>query len=192
MGVDIIEIVKVLIAGGVFTALFKFIRWYLERKDRKNAEEVVKGLQKVFEGFEHMEDMVDEEIHRAMLFSGHNCGGIPRLNASFYVTALRAVDENSNIDWKDYKHVEADHAYVKILRNVEADGIQLVRTKELPNCLLKEYYMAEGIQESVIMFLKILDRELIYVSASTRSEEGISDKTITKLKLKANLLSECL
>jgi hypothetical protein len=149
---------------------------------------------------EAMESAIESgAAHRVIIFSAHNSGGIPRPGCPFYSSAIHwAIDRQwarhqgfSEEKLSDYKHLELDHAYVSMLTTMlSANEYHFITEKE-PAGLLKSVYEKTGVSDSLLVYLGVHEKRMIYASFA-RYGGNLSDDDMTVIRLKAGLLRGCL
>jgi len=143
---------------------------------------------------------------RVILFSGHNCGGVPSPGKPYYVTAMQwyAANPEHMERMEAYRRIRVDPAYIKMLYCISCptadepnepgwrydrnNGLIVLKTDEMDRCQLKTYYEAEGVVESVIVFLGITDFNLYYMSIA-RHEGSYSEANISDILLQTNRIA---
>lgn len=95
-----------------------------------------------------------------------------------------------------YKAYEPDGCYLKLIKKVEAEGILKVRTEDMPECDLKDFYVFENVTEAYIFFLNRrsidLDNDEIYFGSIATHEERFLEKAKGVLKPNLNIVAKCL
>jgi len=87
-----------------------------------------------------------------------------------------------------YRSIVIDEGYRKMLKDAERWGNVLLQTSTMPESMLKNIYINEGVNQAVIYFLfrkKIDDRNdvLCFCSAGTIAHEKLTEIDKTKLEL---------
>lgn len=170
------------------------LKWGLPRflgfLEKKLSEKTKRGVQDIQEVYNIMDEILeDTSADRVIQFVGHNSGGIPRVGAAFYCTAIRwrlkdRPEKKAGIDLSDYFKVPVGNEYIGMLLNAEKNGIYRFTTENEPECQLKGYYKIEGVTDSLIVFLKIKERHFHYMSIATFAEEGLTEEDIMIINLK--------
>ena len=130
---------------------------------------------------------------RTIMFAGHNAGGVPRPGCNFFVSAIHWVPTGKDDPQKflDYRNIPVDAEYISMLLDTERNGHAVLRVAEMPSSLLKSYYLAEGVTESVVFFISVSEKKFIFVSTAKFDGE-FSDDEITKIKLKCNVIKNII
>lgn len=116
-----------------------------------------------------------DTVDRVVMFAGHNGGGLPRASSRYYTTALHwEVEEDFTKNVGEYKDIPVDYPYVKMLLQAEDENKSHFTTDSEEDCLLKRYYLVDGVVESVTYYLDIEDNNFIYLTVSTKS--GFTDE----------------
>lgn len=187
---DVAKIVEGLAAGVV--AAFGFIRWYLPRRaQRREQKKTLVGLESLQKSFAVMEQAVHHQrlCDRAIIFAGHNDGGFPTAASPYYVSALHWVTHTMEAGKRieDYRKLTVDSEYCRMVMQMVRDGFVVLTTTETPKGLLQSIYESEGIQQSLIVFIGVQNRKLIYISfARLKESSQFTQHDITRLKLLAN------
>lgn len=112
-------------------------------------------------------------IDRVMVMRGHNCGGPPQPGKPYYVRALYGwarpphPDPLARYDFE----LGIDLPYATVLTDMLRDGISVQTTAKMPPSRLRSFYSHEGVVQSRIYLLALLDNELVYVSFANYSRE---------------------
>ena len=174
------------VGAGLKWALPHFLMYLERRRDFKTRE----GIERVQDVYNTFEEIVNEtSADRVIQFVGHNSGGIPRVEAAFYCTAIRwrvkdRPELKAGINLSDYFKVPVDRNYIRMLLECERAGHYRFKPEEEEECQLKSYYRLEGVTDSLIVFLKIKKKQFHYISIATFKEGGFSENDITVAMLK--------
>lgn len=174
------------VTSSVGTLLVK--AWLERRSGRREHREVLKGLQQMHLIYRLMQEMVtDCGAERVLLLAGHNSGGVPRAHSPYWTTALHwALRRPSTAGMiKDYQNIAVDAEYIAMLLRCEAAGEIELETQNMPTCQLKDYYMAEGVTRSIVVFLGIKECKLLYLSAARYDDAPYTLAQRAALRLKA-------
>jgi hypothetical protein len=123
---------------------------------------------------------------RFLLFSANN--GKHRLR---YVNCVseKHKEENGNAVYLmslgatvKYRGIEIDDQYHDMLTMAEKKGYVNIKTKYLPNCNIKKFYIEEGVTEGFIFFVSRikLDQDndkIIFFSLATHKKDGFTDES---------------
>lgn len=152
-------------------------------------------------------DFTKYGAERVILFSGHNCGGIPSPTKPYYVTAMQwhSSTEEDTFRIEDYRRIRIDPAYIKMLYTIctpdapepnepgwifeRHSACVVLNPVEMQRCQIKTYYEAEGVSESLVIFLAISDFNLYYISVA-RYEGSFSDAEKAGIILAANKIAQ--
>lgn len=159
-----------------------FIKDNKKKSDRTKLEQ---GLRQISKIYSKMSDMEFMGANRIVLFAGHNNGGIPRLTCGFWVSSIFShVAERFTHKAKEYSNIPVDSTYVTMLIETQSKDYVRYRVKEMPQCQLKKYYEAEGVQDSIIVFLGVHEHKFMYMSMANYERE-FDDNEVTNLVLEA-------
>lgn len=191
----IVSIFIALISAGTF---WEFLKWLIEYRRSKIG--VIKGIELLHDVYAIMQGILDTGAERVILFAGHNQGGIPRPTCGFWVSALHGMvshDVNGSltigkkIPFDEYKNLKVDLAYISMLLDIQNNKFKLLKTAEMPDCNLKDYYTADQIKESLIVFLGIQEKKFIYFTAAKYTDSFNKDE-ITRILLKCEILGNII
>jgi hypothetical protein len=194
-GIDFEDIKKVgAWLGGGLASLVSFVKlivpWWEARQHHRR---VVTGLQTLHTIYSQMERAEALGASRAVIFGGHNSGGLPRPNSPYYTSALHwHVPDSKSARISDYQELPVDAHYIRMLLDIERDGyVRFDLSANAPDSLLRRIYAAEKIVDSVIFFLCITDHTFFYLTFASYTRR-FTDEEITKLHLKAQIISKAI
>lgn len=154
---------------------------------------------------EHTTQEVDiTGVDRAVLFRGHNCGGVPTIGKPYYADVVfssiseKYADKMSmnQDDIRDkYTNILVDAGYVSMLAEaIDSKSHDLiVDVSTMPECLLKSIYEMEGVEHSIISFLATRNGvDIIYMSQSRHDSTPFTDSQIINARLSANKMRQLL
>jgi len=181
----------VAVSSGTVVALLRFmesgIKWI-----NANRVSIEDELEKMATAYQRMNDIVTlGYADRVILFVGHNSGGIPRLGSPFYVTMIHQITAPRVITG-EYKDLAVDAEYVKMLLEAMRNTAVHIDVANMPQCQLKDYYVAEGVTESVVEYLCVKSNALYYISYATHNPEGFEHTATTKASLLVNAVRNAL
>lgn len=91
-----------------------------------------------------------------------------------------------------YRHLEIDESYREMVARCAANtGGYLIKVKDMPNCLLKDIYIAEGITESAVFHIETRIHPesgaaaYTICSFATHNEEGITAEDLRQCRILA-------
>ena len=173
----ILEIVKytggsLLGVIGLATVFFKSGAWK-DFKLHTRRVDFVKRMESLQRVYGRMIDIQTDFTSRVLIFSGHDSGGLPRVGSPFWVTVLHWVAHPHNNAKKlsCYENVSVDLPYISMLVSSLKEGMVFLTTSEMPECLLKTHYQAEGVSQSLIIYLGIRDKSMFYMSVARYTED---------------------
>jgi len=170
---------------GLLTIIIKSGAWR-EIRLRKRSMDFVKGMESLQRIYTVMARIQQDFASRVIIFSGHDAGGLPRVGSGFWVSALHWVEHPRNevTNFGDYANISVDLQYITMLLAAQKEGTIFLNVSEMPASLLKSYYLAEGVTESLIVFLGIREKSMFYMSvARYAGEENFSAMDLARIKL---------
>jgi hypothetical protein len=143
--------------------------------DRINRSNLETGLEAKAAYFSIVNSLQKKDfVDRVLLLVGHNGGGIPTAGGeytmrAFYGYCSRQPTNNDPMDL--YLHpLVVDEFYIRMLQEMLRSGRVINTVKDMPeDAMLRRYYEAEGVTQSVLYFLKIADNSLYYLSVGNYS-----------------------
>ena len=183
----------VALAGGGFVALLKFIQWCLEKLiSRKKKTTVLEGIKSLYRVYAAMEKSLgtrggEAECGRVLLLSAHNSGGIPSPAVPFYTSAIHwaisAVKHRNAIS--GYTNIKVDGPYIKMLLEMQRDGMFHFDMTKNEGSMLHDFYTAEGVKDSYLFFVNVIGGQFVYMSFA--SFDGIFTRDqVTGFSITAN------
>jgi len=170
---------------GLLTVFIKSGIWK-EIRLRRRSIDFVKGMESLQRIYLTMSRIQHDFASRVLIFSGHNGGGLPRVGCGFWVSALHWVEHprNAVTNFADYKSISVDLQYINMLLYAQKEGTFFINVSELQDSLLKGYYLAEGVSESLIVFLGIREKSMFYMSiARYENEPPFTTMDLARIKL---------
>lgn len=163
---------EIALAGGGFVASLKFIQWCLEKLlSRTKKTTVLEGINSLYRVYAAMEKSLgsrggEAECGRVLLLSAHNSGGIPSPTVPFYTSAIHwaisAVKHRQAIS--NYTKVKVDGPYIKMLLELQRDGMYHFDMSKNEDTMLHDFYAAEGVKDSYLFFIGIIESQFVYLS----------------------------
>jgi hypothetical protein len=180
----------VILAGGGFIALLKFAQWLLARLfDRRRKTRVIEGIEELSRFYSTMEQCLSASCGRVLLLAAHNSGGVPTATAPFYTSAIHwataTPDQRRMIS--GYHNIKVDDAYIKMLLKIHTDGVYHFKMDENEGSMLRAFYEAEGVTDSVLVFLTIQKNQFLYMSFASFGQK-FTPLEITRFRLTANTI----
>ena len=113
----------------------------------------------------------DSDVERALVLMLTNGGGVPKLGAKLYASALVNVTRDvPSHRIPVYRQLEIDIPYIEMLLEAANRGKSMQLTEAMPRCMLKDIYKEEGVKYSEIWHLIQTDEAYFFASFSTYSE----------------------
>lgn len=93
-------------------------------------------------------------VERALVFVGHNCGGLPTPGGKYVVRAqLGWGNRYDDVVRRFAFDLVIDDEDVKVLEEVHRVGQKLLNVETMPPCLLRSIYLREKVKHSVLFAL---------------------------------------
>jgi hypothetical protein len=160
--------------------------WYKNRQDKNTQKEkedkeaaALHRLQQYRAGFidqiacyELFNHMLRDGADRVILWAGKNSGGVPSVGKPYTVTPVQGVTkfDVENII-PSYRNLPVDLPYINmLLKTLEAPLTVIENHPEtMPDGMLKNFYLAEGVTHSIIVGLDVdmEDNSYNYMSIAT-------------------------
>ena len=126
-------------------------------------------------------------VGRALLFQGHNGGDIPTVDKGYYVTMITKSVSREHLEaLGDYEDIRVDPAYIKLLGHIIKHGYYHFIVDKEDDCLLKDYYLAEGVKESIIVYIDTTrSNSIVYASFANFSDKRYTPMTVAQIRTHA-------
>jgi hypothetical protein len=129
--------------------------------------------------------------HRVIMFSGHNCGGIPSIGKSFYISSIDwtlSPEHEENFPVDGYQNMPVDAPYKVMLQEMTANGVIHIDTTTVPlSALIGRIYAAEGVKDAYWFFLGCIDNQLSFMSVANYERKFTPDE-VTRMELGVNTI----
>ncbi len=143
------------------------------RLQQLNEERQIAGLRAIAYILDVMKSMTQPGINicdRAIMFNGHNGGGLPDPSRPYYISAIYSETSSAyklaERPEARYKLVPVDSQYVfTLLQSHQYGSVRLI-TDDMPECVLRDYYMTEGVNESIIYFVRMAANIFVFLSVA--------------------------
>lgn len=173
----------------IFTGLKEIVaewsRSIVSSMRRKNYLGRIEKLSNFLHHFEMVKQL--PEVQRSILFTGHNCGGLPTPGKDYTVRALEGWTTKQGKESPHGKFdfsLRVDAHYTNMLKQMMENGSVDQTTASMdPTAKLKAYHESEGVIFSRMYFLGITDQELIYLSVGSYDQDKFSHSTDIDLQL---------
>jgi len=180
------------ILGGIaafLTACIALCKAMPAIRNLRKKRTIVHDLQKLHAVYAAMERLQGLGATRVVVFAGHNCGGKPGVGRNFFVSALHWSLAPGKVDRiGDYANISVDSEYIRMLIRLSDDGAFHFDPETAPDCLLRSYYKAEGVSDSYLFFLGVVDRSFLFLSAC-RHEGRFSPDEVVGMTLAAHAIA---
>ena len=175
-------VLSILSLGAFWKFAEVFFKDFFKRRQKAKLED---GLRRIAKIYKKMEAMSNKGAHRVILFAGHNNGGIPRLTCGFWVSSIfsHVVEAHRNKS-REYNNIPVDSSYVSMLIGTQLRSYMRFVVDEMEPCQLKNYYISEGIKDSIVVFIGIYEQKFMYISMANY-ERKFTPNEVTDLVLRA-------
>lgn len=170
-----IDLVALVTALGLGTAIPKLIDWYIAYKNKKASlahkkKEEDDAFTLIFDAIHNvyytlLTILRDTKAHRVVILKTTNGGGRPTLTGKLYSSVIYEAFENPLTSVKEnWQKQELDPAYMELLFNMNKTGRIAVVTETMQKGILRDLYLAEGIKKSWVYKIYERENEYIYIS----------------------------
>lgn len=168
----------------ILGSIFAFIKWYLPWKDSRNKISFKTGLG-YLQKINNILDTVihDLEMKTAVLFSGHNGGGIPRVDHEFFTSALMWGGGYSFKDLADWREIHANGNSINYLMEIVNKKEYILELTTLSESYTKSFFLQYGCNYIYFRYIDIIDNNLIYFLSG--SESPITDIQLNRLRIES-------
>lgn len=87
-----------------------------------------------------------------------------------------------------YVNLTVDQVHIAMLLQSERDGYLVMETATMPDCQLKQYYLAEHVTHAMICFVAVREKKFVYLSVAKYSPDPFPPNDITNILLYVNQL----
>lgn len=133
-------------------------------------------------------------VERYGLFEGKDSGGLPQAGKPYTVRCLKgktSVRGKVSPQEKYSFDIQIDTAYINLLTKIVEEGVIRIKTSEMEPGLLKDLHESEGVSDTLIFFLGIVDYRLLFLGVSRYADRefGKTDQiginlVVSKLRAK--------
>ena len=162
--------------GGAFVTI---ISLYVKRKEFKLSDEL-EFEQGLLNAVEKKNKVADElvalktEIHapRVLILKSENGGGIPRATDHVYLSILEEVPDSNITPVKQLvQKLPSDRSYNEMIIELLQKGEVIYRVEDMPEGMLKDFYVAEGVKISIVRPIVTLKDKFIYSSFAWKDDD---------------------
>jgi hypothetical protein len=186
-------IITSLLSGGVVVALIGILGKYLEFKWSRKTNQVTidNTIATIAHIYELMEDLVlSTPIEHFIIFKAENGGGIPRVGAPIYVSALMEMHKVPlTHSSHDFQRLRIDSEYATLLHEILSNGNITYKVSNMKPSLLRSIYELSDIKEAKVFLLHTTKEAVYYCSIATTSADGLTDKCKTAAELTVSNIS---
>lgn len=183
--IDLITAGFAFASGGTGTLI---VRHVLEKKKIRDSTIFQEGMNSMNHVYDCLNEVVDKTgASRAMILYSQNGGGIPKGSSDLFVTISHEIHRNSYSIRKDFQGIPVDHEYIKLISALANSKEQMlfVRKQFLPECLLKDLYHKDGVEQSLIFSLQKRKNKFIYCCFNFNHKQQIQPSVVRKCNLEA-------
>lgn len=144
-----------------------------------------------------VQDLLEDlrnKIHcpRALILYTEDSGGLPTLGSQLYISILYESSDSDIPNIKsDVQHLMTDGHYDSLLSELLAEGSYHGVTSDMPDGLLKDFYVASGICESLVLPILQTKSKFYYLSVAWNTCDNVNEGKIYA-KSAANNIKELL
>lgn len=165
------------VGGGAFVGTLRFLRFLIERRDRKHlhsVEENIKATSRIYDEMQYL--MEKTPCDRVLIIEAHNSGRIPRPGIKLYATIIHEVHGTSikscRRGWPENSSL--DSSYVKMLAELVEKGHLEIYTDDMSDSALHNTYRSIGVSCSHVDMLAASEGSLFYTSISFAEDPCLS------------------
>lgn len=146
------------VAAGAFGGLRQVIDAYMNRWRRSIDTPPLSGIQ-LLSRLADVHSLFTEaksipNVQRALVWVGHNCGGLPVPGAKYTVRAqIGWSDKDIDLVRRYSFDMEIDEEYARMLVDVHRDGYKVLEVEKMPPGLFKRIYRREKVVHAVLFAL---------------------------------------
>lgn len=170
------EILATLLA--IVLVVVKGMDWYIKRKAKQR--DIYKALlPKMEEIYSVLNSLlIASGAHRALILSTENGGGVPQVGKPLYSSILYEVKSSYSFpDLKDtWQKQLVDESYVSLLLEVHTRHVASLTTGEMSEGILKDLYISEGIQTSLVFAITVANDRFYYLSLTYKEDTELTPR----------------
>lgn len=160
------------ITGSVATIVGTAYAYYKKRQSNRFEKGLIEALNDKIEIHDYLSSLKHETgSPSAVLTESKNGGGIPTGGNPVYISIFdEANDSDMRSIKKDVQNMPTDMAYNRMLLRLLENNFVFLKTDEMIEGFLKEFYQAEGIKCAYIYKVGSLNNRLYYLSLKWKTE----------------------
>jgi len=185
-----------------FIGLFKLLPYVVDKvalyhaDKQKNRVEVqqISALRTMARMFDLMDSLTQKHktlADRVIIFSGHNGGSMPEAGKPYFVSAIHSTlsrrDAIGGRPEDAYRLITVDGHYVRLLLETYENGYVHLRTDNMPECMLQDFYIEDSVKEALVFFIKTTGNHFIYASVANTGAL-FSESDLREIKRVMNLI----
>lgn len=126
-------------------------------------------IRKVVAIYDTMHTIIDlTAVERILIFKAHNGGAAIKPTGELYVTALYEDYIHPFSTTKaNYVKYPVDKEYARMILEVIQNGRKDLVTQDMPDCMLRNVYLTEGVVCSKLFYLRQDKQSIYYMSAAS-------------------------
>lgn len=175
------DFVTPLLTGGVVVALIGILSKYLEI--RWNKQNVIVPVDKTINTIANIYMIMNELLEKTkadsfIIFKAENGGGIPRLGAHLYISALMESQKSlvQHHAISDYQRLQVDAEYIDLLSEILSKGHRTYLTDKMKPSLLRSIYLKNKFKASQIYLIHTSKDAVYYCSVATTQDHSVFDE----------------
>lgn len=151
-----------------------------------------KQIQKVVKIYDTMNRILEETvIQRCLVFKVHNTGGLIRPTTELFASVLY---EDYRIPFtsvkEGYQRLPVDKEYIKMILDVMEKKKDFYETESIPNGMLRDIYVREGVRNSIIYFIGQDRRNMYFCSVGTDFDSDFLKKQGISIDIWINIIKQ--
>lgn len=168
------------IALGIGGMLKTLLDYYIAYNKTKIKGDFQKQIDLINQTYSILNDiLVQHNASRVVLLKTTNGGGVPKLGCLLYSSIIYEVYQNHQKAIKQkWQSIKVDESYVEMLFEVLKKGYSLVSTGGIKKGLLRTLYEKEGIDQSLVYYIKENKTDFIYLSINFDNKSEINKDDI--------------
>ncbi|MCB1710972.1 MAG: hypothetical protein KDH96_00360 [Candidatus Riesia sp.] len=186
---QILEAVGTAFGLAIFGSLTQLYKKHKQLKKKKRTLEAHTETQKAIVEIYSIIDTIlkNTKADCAYIFHSHNGDGLPNIGKPYKVSALYGTNLVSEDTKNRYQNIVVDERYTRMLLEVfEKKGKYVFDVKNEPPGYLKNVYLSEGVQHSIIYFIAVKETGVVFMSVSTHDEEFFTEKGLALIETEIN------
>lgn len=188
------EAVATVLSGGGLVAVLGFLRWYMRWRRKTKDDNIPNVLRSVVSIYTELSNVLTStDACRVLLLRAENGGAIPTAGKAVYSTVVYEVYEDGAQSLREeWNHQKLDELYVSMLLEVATKGQDVLRTKKLKSNVLKDLFVAHGIEFAHVVKVRQTEGSFYYLSIEFKQEVELTPLHRNMVRAVANRISRLL